>query len=102
MKRPSTLNEESAPSASKDRALLDSLVETTIAEISALALPRVKREAESDPAREFLARAIAFLTDRPDRDALLKELIAAVSPPQPAGTAPVALTAEARDVRPSL
>jgi hypothetical protein len=102
MKRPFTPSEKSAPWASGDRALLDSLVEATLVEISALAAPRTQRPAVSDPAREFLARAIAFLAERPDRDVLLKELTAAVLPPQAAEAAPADSTAETQDVRPSV
>ena len=82
---------------SKDQALLDSLVEASLAEVRALRpIPIEPCEDEVDPANRFFASAVAFLARRPDRDELTERLREAVvvapppadAPPQPTNPAP--------------
>jgi hypothetical protein len=70
---------------SKDQALLDSLVEASLAEVRALRpIPIEPCEGEVDPANRFFASAVAFLAKRPDRDELIERLREAVvvAPPR--------------------
>jgi hypothetical protein len=88
---------------SKDQALLDSLVEASLAEVRAFRpIPIETCEDEVDPAKRFLASAVAFLARRPDRGELIERLRESVvvapppadAPPQPTNPAP-----EASEVR---
>ncbi len=88
----------------KDQALLDSLIETSLAEVRApRPAPAGKAGDSSDPANGFLSSAAAFLTGRPDRDALielLREAVAnAAKPPPDAVKTPASQPPEADDVR---
>ncbi|MGQ0445568.1 MAG: hypothetical protein ACT4O2_10705 [Beijerinckiaceae bacterium] len=88
---------------SKDQALLDSLVEASLAEERADRPMALKsNEAGVDPAQNFLASAVAFLAGRPDRDELierLRESVAAAPPQEPPAEVPAGQPPEAGDVR---
>ncbi|MGH6841076.1 MAG: hypothetical protein ACREDV_03150 [Methylocella sp.] len=88
---------------SKDQALLDSLVEASLAEESAdRPKPLESNEAVVDPAQNFLASAAAFLAGRPDRGELierLREAVAAAPSQEPAAEVPANQPPEADDVR---
>jgi hypothetical protein len=88
---------------SKDQALLDSLVEASLAEVRALRpIPIEPCEGEVDPANRFFASAVAFLAKRPDRDELierLREAVVVAPPPADATSQPTNPAPEVGEVR---
>lgn len=83
--------------ASKDQAILDFLVEASLAEVGSLrTVPIEACKNEIDSTNRFFASAVAFLDRRPDRKELIERLHEAVviappsadAPPQPTNPAP--------------
>lgn len=89
--------------SAKDQALLDSLVEATLAELRAhRPIPVETSEEEIDPKKRFFSSAVAFLAGRPDRGELielLREAVVAAPPPGSVAKQPSNQPPEAGDVR---
>ena len=104
MERFATPRDSAFALPAKDQALLNSLIETSLAEVRApRPIPAGKTGNSSDPANGFLSAAAAFLTGRPDRDALIERLreavVNAAKPPPDAAKAPTGQPPEGDDVR---
>ena len=104
MERFATPRDSAFALPAKDQALLEfRRSKHRLPKSSRLARFAVKTGDLSDPANGFLSAAAAFLTGRPDRDALIERLreavVNAAKPPPDAAKAPTGQPPEGDDVR---